>query len=297
MQWNAGYNATCSPFGQQHQHPRGGDAPFGLRAAINPQPSTTSTSSQGVSQEEGREPERRKTSREGLVGQSSASSCAPPSSRADQGRSWGTRRSAASWKAWVNQKFAEFLEENPAERQADHPRDRAAAHARMAARKARDLTLRQERARRHHPSRQVGRLLHPRSRLLRASTWWKATRREVRPSRRATGASRPSFRCAARSSNVEKARLNKILSNTEIQAMISACGNRSGRRVRPGPARATTRLIHHDRRRCRRGAHPHLILTFLFRNMVELIDAGYVYIAQAPALSSHPETAGLLRLR
>ena len=81
--------------------------------------------------------------------------------------------------------------------------------------------------------------------------------------------------------NVEKARLNKILSNTEIQAIISACGTSLADEFDLTAARYHKLIIMTDADVD--GAHIRtLILTFLFRNMVELIDAGYVYIAQPP---------------
>jgi DNA gyrase subunit B len=80
---------------------------------------------------------------------------------------------------------------------------------------------------------------------------------------------------------VEKARLNKILSNAEIQAIISACGTSLGDEFDVGSARYHKIVIMTDADVD--GSHIRtLILTFLFRNMVELIDAGYVYIAQPP---------------
>jgi DNA gyrase subunit B len=81
--------------------------------------------------------------------------------------------------------------------------------------------------------------------------------------------------------NVEKARLNKILSNTEIQAIISACGTSLAEEFELTNARYHKLIIMTDADVD--GSHIRtLILTFLFRSMPELIDAGYVYIAQPP---------------
>jgi DNA gyrase subunit B len=81
--------------------------------------------------------------------------------------------------------------------------------------------------------------------------------------------------------NVEKARLHKILENNEIQALITAIGTGIGEefdvaRARYGKVIALTDADVD-------GAHIRtLLLTFLFRHMKELIDAGQVYIAQPP---------------
>jgi len=81
--------------------------------------------------------------------------------------------------------------------------------------------------------------------------------------------------------NVEKANMNKVLSNTEIQAMISAIGAGVGESFDVGEARYNKIVIMTDADVD--GSHIRtLVLTFLFRNMPELIEAGYVYIAQPP---------------
>ena len=81
--------------------------------------------------------------------------------------------------------------------------------------------------------------------------------------------------------NVEKANMNKVLSNTEIQAMISAIGAGVGEGFDIGEARYNKIVIMTDADVD--GSHIRtLILTFLFRNMQQLIEAGYVYIAQPP---------------
>ena len=81
--------------------------------------------------------------------------------------------------------------------------------------------------------------------------------------------------------NVEKARINKVLSNNEIQAMITAIGTGIGEEFDIDRARYHKVVLTCDADVD--GAHIRtLILTFLFRHMKELIEAGYVYIAQPP---------------
>jgi DNA gyrase subunit B len=81
--------------------------------------------------------------------------------------------------------------------------------------------------------------------------------------------------------NVEKANMNKVLSNVEIQAMISAIGAGVGETFNLENVRYNKIVIMTDADVD--GSHIRtLVLTFLFRNMPELIEAGYVYIAQPP---------------
>jgi DNA gyrase subunit B len=81
--------------------------------------------------------------------------------------------------------------------------------------------------------------------------------------------------------NVEKARLHKILENKEIQALITAIGTGIGEEFTIEKARYGKIVALTDADVD--GAHIRtLLLTFLFRHMYELIDAGYVYIAQPP---------------
>jgi DNA gyrase subunit B len=277
MQWNSSYSESVFSFANNINTTEGGTHLSGFRAALTGTLNKYARD-QGLLKEKEDNLEGEDV-REGLAAVISVK-LRNPQFEGQTKTKLGNPPIESLVKTTVNQKLAEFFEENPTDARRIVSKALAASRARIAARKARDLT------RRKSPlggNALPGKLADcqvndPEVAELFLVEGNSAGGSAVDARDRTYQAILP---LRGKVINAEKNRINKVLSNEEIQAIVTAIGTGIGDEFDISKLRYNRVIVMTDADVD--GAHIRtLILTFLYRQMPELVERGHVHIAVPP---------------
>jgi DNA gyrase subunit B len=277
MQWNSSYQESVFSFANNINTLEGGTHMSGFRSAL-----TSALNKYARDHGELKEKDANLTGedvREGLTAVISAK-LSDPQFEGQTKTKLGNPGMQSFVQSVVYAQLSEFLEENPQDARAVIRKAVQAAQARSAARKARDLTRRKSAL---ENSTLPGKLAdcsvrNPSLAELFIVEGDSAGGSAVEARDRNTQAILP---LRGKILNVEKSRIDKVLANTEVQALITAIGTgvRDEFDIEKARYHKVVLLTDADVD----GAHIRtLALTLLFREMQPLIEAGFVYIAKPP---------------
>jgi DNA gyrase subunit B len=277
MQWNASYQESIFSFANNINTHEGGTHLSGFRAALTRTLNAYARSKGLLKEKDGNL--AGEDVREGLTAVISVK-LHDPQFEGQTKTKLGNPPIKGLVEETVNRKLAEFLEENPGDARRIITKAIDASRARDAARKARDLTRRKSAL---ENSTLPGKLADctvkdPRDAELFVVEGDSAGGSAKQARDRSTQAVLP---LRGKIINVEKSRIDKVLANNEVQALITAIGTGVHDEFNLEDARYHKIVMATDADVD--GAHIRtLVLTFLYRQMPALIDAGYVYIAKPP---------------
>jgi DNA gyrase subunit B len=276
MQWNSSYQESVFSFANNINTHEGGSHMSGFRSALTRTLNRYAREKQLLKEKD--ENLSGEDVREGLTAVISAK-LTDPQFEGQTKTKLGNPGMEGFVASVVNAKLAEFLEENPGEANAIIRKAVSAAQARNAARKARDATRKSAMGGLGLPGKLADcSIKDPALAELFIVEGDSAGGSAKQGRDRATQAVLP---LRGKILNVEKARIDKVLQNQEITALITALGTSVRDEFDIEKLRYHKLILMTDADVD--GAHIRtLILTLLFREMQDLIEAGYVYIAKPP---------------
>ena len=279
MQWNTGYNEGLHGFANGIATIEGGTHMEGFKSALTAVINKYGREKGGIKEKD--ENLAGEDIREGLTAIISVKLRDPQFEGQTKGKLGNTSMKTLVQKA-TNDRLAEWFEENPAEANRVIKKAQQAQVARVAARKARDVARKSatfggglpgklKDCSSKNPAESELFIVEGDSALGSAADARDPKTQAILPIR-------------GKILNVERARADKMMKNTEVQALITAIGGGVGEEFDASKCRYHKVIALCDADVD--GAHIRtLLLTFFYRQMKPMVEAGYCYIAQPPLYS------------